>query len=94
MGELKCVVAEPKNSALPKLRDWPMFDRLLLGGFVGSKIGRRLLAASFRNCVAKAIDVVEHVVEVLRRTLQLCPIIFAMKDVHGVLDGMEVVEKL
>ena len=63
---------------------------MTLGGFVGSK----LLAASFRNRVAKAIDVIEHLVEVLRRTLQLCPIILAMKDVHRVLDGMEVVEKL
>jgi hypothetical protein len=67
---------------------------LLLGGFIRSKVGRGLLAASFRNRVAKAIDVVEHVIEILCRTLQLCPIIFAMKNVHRILDGMEVVEKL
>lgn len=51
-------------------------------------------AASFRNYVAEAVNVPEHLVEVFRRALKFSPITFPVKDAHRVLDGIEVVEEL
>jgi hypothetical protein len=66
----------------------------MLGSLVRDAVSRGLHATGFCNRVAKLVDVREHVVEVLGRALKFCAIIFAMKDVHRVLDGMEVIEKL
>jgi hypothetical protein len=70
-------------------------ERRALHGFFRTMLSFSApFAASFRNYVAEAVNVPEHLFEVFRRALQLSPITFPVKDAHRVFDGKEVVEEL
>lgn len=70
-----------------------------LGSYGATRLFRTLLscselfAASSRNHVAEAVNVLEHLVEVFGCALEFSAITFPVKDAHRVFDGIEVVEE-